>query len=341
MATHRPITHLPAGPPGRLLKHVPAAEARALLISVAVGAALLFVKFGAYFVTGSTAIFADALEGIVNVIGSGFALYALVLAHRPADPEHPYGHGKIEFFSAGLEGGMILLAAAVSAAKAVETLLRHQHVRQGELGTGLMLLGIATGANAAVGLYLISAGRRRRSLVLEADGWHLMSDVVTSVAAIGALIAVRYTGWPTIDPLTAIAVSIYIAWAGVGLVRRSAEGLMDTQDPVDTALIRRILDAHVGPAGHQPQVCSYHKLRHRHSGRYHWVDFHLMVPGTWDIDTGHRVASAIEWEIEQALEEGNATAHVEPCLNHPCATCPVDPPVAPPVPVGAAATADV
>ena len=336
-----PPTPSTPAPPRRLLGHVPAVESRAILISLGVGLALLLVKFAAYFVTGSTAIFADALEGIVNVIGSGFALYALVLAHRPADPEHPYGHGKIEFFSAGLEGGMILLAAAVSAAKAVETLLRHGHVRQAELGKGLLLLGIATAANAAVGLYLIANGRRRRSLVLEADGWHLMSDVVTSVAAIGALILVRYTGWTWADPVAAIGVSAYIAWAGIGLVRRSAEGLMDTQDVGDTALLRGILDAHVGRAGRQPQICSYHKLRHRHSGRFHWVDFHIVVPGHWDIETGHRVASAIEYEIELALEEGNATAHVEPCPTAECDRCPVDPPVAPPVPVGAAATADV
>ncbi len=328
-------------PRRRLLRHVPAVEGRAILVSVGVGATLLFVKFGAYFLTGSTAIFADALEGIVNVVGSCFALYALVLAHRPADPEHPYGHGKVEFFSAGLEGGMILLAAAVSTVKAVEVLVRHQRLPQGELVAGLALLGVATAANAAVGLYLIAAGRRRRSLVLEADGWHLMSDVVTSVAAIGALVLVRYTGWAWADPVTAIGVSGYIAWAGVGLVRRSAEGLMDTQDATDTTLLRGILDAHVGPAGRQPQVCSYHKLRHRHSGRYHWVDFHLVVPGTWDIETGHRVASAIEYEIELALHEGNATAHVEPCPAEQCPRCPTDPPVAPPVPAGRGATADV
>ena len=325
----------------RWLAHVPPAESRAILISVAVGGVLLFVKFGAYFVTNSTAIFADALEGIVNLTGSGFALYALVLAHRPADPEHPYGHGKIEFFSAGLEGGMILLAAVVSAAKAVEVLVRHGHLQQGELGLGLLLLGTATAANAAVGLYLIRSGRRRRSLVLEADGWHLMSDVVTSAAAIVALIVVRYTGWAKADPITAIAVSAYIAYEGVKLVRRSAEGLMDSQDPSDTALIRGLLDAHVGRGGTQPQVCSYHKLRHRHSGRFHWVDFHLVVPGTWDIETGHRVASALEFEIEQALHEGNATAHVEPCPAAECDRCPTDPPVAPPVPVGRGATTDV
>ena len=228
---------------------------------------------------------------------------------------------------------MILLAAAVSAAKAVDALLRHAPApRGGRVAVGLALMGIATAANAAVGLYLIRLGRRRRALVLEADGWHLISDVVTSGAAVAALIAVRYTGHGWIDPAIALGVSAWIAWTGVGLVRRSAAGLMDEQDASDQALIHGILDAHCGPAGRHPQVCSYHKLRHRHSGRYHWVDFHLVLPGTWDIETGHRVASAIEYEIEQALTEGNATAHIEPCPAADCGGCPTAPPVAPPVP---------
>ena len=324
---------------------MPPAEARAILVSLAVGVALLVLKFAAYFVTGSTAIFADALEGIVNVTASGFALYALSQAHRPADHEHPYGHGKIEFFSAGLEGGMILLAAALSAAKGVDTLVRmllHGHpAPPGHLAVGLGLMGVAAAANAAVGLNLIRQGRRRRSLVLEADGWHLVSDVVTSGVAVGTLIAVHFTGAAWVDPVAALAVSGYIAWTGVGLIRRSAAGLMDEQDAADTATIVGILGAHCGNGGKHPQICGYHKIRHRHSGRYHWVDFHLLVPGSWDIETGHRVASAIEWEIECALGEGNATAHVEPCPEADCGNCPTDPPVAPPVPPGRAATADV
>ena len=298
--------------------------------------ALLGIKFAAYFATGSTAIFADALEAIVNVTASGFALYALHQAHRPADADHPYGHGKIEFFSAGVEGAMILVAAVVSAVKAVDALLLHPAViSHNRLGVGLGLMGVATAANAAVGWHLIRQGRRQRALVLEADGWHLISDVVTSGSAVAALLAVRATGAAWVDPVVALAVSAYIAWTGVGLIRTSAAGLMDEQDAADNTLIRGILDAHCGPDAAHPRVCSYHKLRHRHSGRYHWVDFHLVVPGTWDIDTGHRVASAIEYEIERAVHEGNATAHVEPCTaatTDPAHRCPAGPPVAPPVP---------
>jgi cation diffusion facilitator family transporter len=305
----------------RLLKHVPPIEARAVLISFAVGVALLGVKFAAYFVTGSTAIFADAVEGFVNVSASAFAIYALVLAHRPADPEHPYGHGKVEFFSAAFEGGMILLAAAVSIGKAVMSVIRHQHVHSDQIGLGVVLILSAMGVNAAVGYNLVVTGRRSGSITLEADGWHLIADAVTSAAAAAAVGLVYFFGWAPADPLMAIAVSFYIAYTGVKLLRRSAAGLMDEQEPHDTQLIRGILDAHVGPAGTDPQICGYHKLRHRHSGRYHWVDFHILLPGKTDVAAAHRVASRIEYEIEQALVEGDATAHVEPCDDPACEVC--------------------
>jgi cation diffusion facilitator family transporter len=304
-----------------LLKHLPRVEARAAVLSLSVGVLLLGVKFCAYFLTGSTAIFADALEGIVNVTASGFAMYALVLAHRPPDPEHPYGHGKIEFFSAGLEGGMILLASVVAVSKAIDALIRAHKIQFHELLPGLSLLAFALLTNALVGLYLVKAGKKQSSLTLEADGWHLITDAVTSTAALTALVIVWATKWSPADPLIALVVSFYIAWTGIKLMRRSAAGLMDEQDATDDAMLRKILDAHIGPAGKEPCICSYHKLRHRHSGRYHWVDFHIMLPGSLDIDTGHQTASTIEYEIELALGEGNATAHIEPCKTEACENC--------------------
>jgi cation diffusion facilitator family transporter len=302
-------------------KHLPRIEARAAVLSLGTGVLLLGIKFAAYFLTGSTAIFADALEGIVNVTAAAFAMYALVLAHRPADPEHPYGHGKIEFFSAGLEGGMILLAAIVGVIKAIDTLIRHQTLAIDELSTGLLLMTTALISNALVGLYLIRIGRKQSSMTLEADGWHLLSDAITSAAALAALLLVWASGWAPADPLIAIAVSFYIALTGIRLMRRSAAGLMDEQDAADNAAICKILDAHMGPSGIEPHICSYHKLRHRHSGRYHWVDFHLELPGKIDIETGHHTASIIEGEIERALGEGDATAHIEPCKTSDCINC--------------------
>ena len=270
---------------------------------------------------GSAAIFADALESIVNVTAATFAAYALVVAHRPADDDHPYGHGKIEFVSAGFEGGMICVAAGIAMAKAVLTLMRGSSVHQHGLATGLALLAVALLTNATVGTSLVRIGRRRSSLTLEADGKHLITDAVTSAAALCALMLIRATGRSSIDPVAAILVSLYIGYTGLDLVRRSAAGLMDAQDTHDAATITRILDAHCKPMGTEPLICSYHKLRHRHAGRYHWVDFHLLVPGTWHVQRAHEVASAIEHEIEQALGEGDATAHIEPCSDKTCDHC--------------------
>ncbi len=303
------------------LAHIPRIEARAALAALTMAILLSGVKFAAYFITGSAAVFSDALESIVNVAAASFALYSLYWAHQPADRDHPYGHGKIEFLSAGFEGGMILLAAAVAATKAVENLLWSAQLRQEHLHFGILLLAVAFFANAALGLILLRTGRQTRSDTLEADGHHLISDAVTSIAAITGLAVVHLTGLVWADPVAALLVAGYIAWVGARLIHRSVGGLMDRQDKSDQILLRGILDAHIGPAGKEPQICSYHKLRHRHSGRYHWVDFHIMVPGGWNIQRGHDVASAIEYEIELALKEGNATAHIEPCATVNCPLC--------------------
>ncbi|MGH7180280.1 MAG: cation diffusion facilitator family transporter [Tepidisphaeraceae bacterium] len=292
-------------------------ERRAASISVAISVALLVVKFAAYMVTGSAAVFSDALESIVNVLASILALYSIIVAHAPADREHPYGHGKIEFLSAGFEGGMMLVAAVVIVARAIEALIRSKSIEQVNLG--LTLLVVAMAINGVVGMFLLNRGRAGGSITLEADGKHLLADAVTSAVVLMALVAVKVTGLHRIDAVAALLVAAYVAYAGLGLMRRSAAGLMDEQDLADDRLLRGILDAHV--AGEPPRICSYHKLRHRHSGRYHWVDFHVMVPPGWDVERGHRVASSIEYEIEQALGEGNATAHVEPCADSRCPTC--------------------
>jgi cation diffusion facilitator family transporter len=304
----------------RFLPQTPEPEAVAGMLSVVIGVLLMSIKFVAYFITGSAAIFSDALESIVNVLASSFALYALFYAHRPADIKHPYGHGKIEFVSAGFEGGMILVAALVTAIRAVEALIRKPPLEQLLLGVALMALAMIV--NGAMGLYLIRAGRKHNSITLQADGKHLFSDAITSAVALIAIAAVKVTGVRQLDPVAALLIAAYLAHMGWGLVRVSSAGLLDEQDIEDQRLLESILDGHIGPTGKEPRICSYHKLRHRHSGRYHWVDFHIMVPQQLNVEQGHAIASAIEYEIEQALGEGNATAHIEPCTNGTCATCP-------------------
>ena len=294
-------------------------ERRAALISLTVGMVLLVIKFIAYYLTGSSAIFSDALESIVNVLASVVALYAIFLAHLPADQDHPYGHGKIEFVAAGFEGGMIMLAAVAVAVQAIAQLFRNTAPEQ--INAGLVLIVVAMLVNALVGFYLVASGKRHGSITLEADGKHLLADAVTSAAALIALTLVKFAHWPMADPIAALIIAVYITLISIGLLRRSAAGLMDQQDMGDDHTIRTILDRHIAPAGREPHICSYHKLRHRHSGRYHWVDFHLVVPASLHIDQGHRIASNIEHEIELALGEGNATAHVEPCVDAKCPKC--------------------
>ena len=298
------------------LGRVPKSEAAAAMVSLVVGIALLTIKFIAYFLTGSAAIFSDALESIVNVAASAVAMYALVVAHSPADKDHPYGHGKIEFLSAHFEGGMIVLAAIAIAIKGIDGLFKPAPVQQ--LGAGIILIAAAMVINGGVGLALIRIGRRQRSMTLEADGYHLLSDAITSAAVLTALAVVKLMNWPLADPIAALLIAGYIGWMGIVLLRRSSAGLMDRQDANDERLLRQILDSHIGMSGKEPKICSYHKLRHRHSGRYHWVDFHIMLPPDFDVERGHAIASAIEYEIEQALGEGNATAHIEPCKETPC-----------------------
>ncbi|HEX4792188.1 MAG TPA: cation diffusion facilitator family transporter [Humisphaera sp.] len=302
-----------------LLRHVPTIESRAAIASLVAAVALTGLKFAAYFATNSSAIFSDAVESIVNVAASAFAIYSLYLAHQPADADHPYGHGKVEFISAAVEGGMVLAAALVAVVKTVDQFIHNVDLHIEKLSLGLVLLGIALAVNGLLGAILERIGRRQDSATLIADGRHLLSDAITSLAAALGILVVHFTGWKYADPLAAIAVAIYIAVMGVKLVRDAVAGLMDRQDVSDQILLRSILDAHVG--GREPRICSYHKLRHRHNGRYHWVDFHIMVPADWDVRRGHQVASTIEYEIEQALGVGNATAHVEPCPDPTCAAC--------------------
>jgi cation diffusion facilitator family transporter len=301
-----------------------AVEYRTALIALLIGIALLAMKFIAYFLTGSAAIFSDALESIANVAAGAFALYSVYLAARPADEEHPYGHGKIEFLSAGFEGGMVLAAAVVMSLKAIDALFFHPvHIERLELGA--IFMGIAMLVNGILGWELIHRGRLTNSLTLVADGKHLLTDAATSVVALLALGVVHWTGKPAADPIMALFIAIFVARVGVSLLVDSVHGLMDYQDVGDEAVLNKILDAHLWPNGKEPHICSYHKVRHRHSGRYHWVDFHIMLPADWNIRQGHDVASAIEYEIEQALGEGKATAHIEPCADAKCDHCAAHP----------------
>lgn len=309
-----------------LLAHIPKVERRAALLSLSVGIALLITKYVAYWITQSAAIFSDATESIANVLASSVALYSLAVAHRPADKQHPYGHGKVEFISAWFEASMIMMAAVFIVIKTIDA-ISHGQIASAETAIeGIVLMSAAMIINGIVGGYLIVTGKKQGSMTLIADGKHLLTDVWTSVAVLIALFLVKWTGYRMLDPITAFIVAAYIAWSSANMLRHAAAGLMDKQDEADEKLITGILDSHCSGEGRMPRICNYHKLRHRHSGRYHWVDFHIRLPGAVDVRQAHEIASAIEMEIESAIGEGNATAHVEPCEQSVCGgkmPCPI------------------
>lgn len=292
-------------------------ERRAALLAVVAGFVLMAVKFVAWRLTGSSAVYSDAVESIVNVVASGFALWAVAQSHRPADRTHPYGHGRFEFVSMSVEGALIGAAGASIVWESVHRMLSGDLSLE-RIDWGLALVGATAAANGGLGWWLLSLGRRTGSAALEGDGRHLLSDSLTSVAAIGALVAVRATGIGWIDPLVAIVMAGVLVVLGVRMVRRSLGELVDEQDAADFDTVSRILDAHVAgtPGARAPLIRGWHKLRTRHVGRHHWVDFHVQVDGGMDVRTAHELASAIEYEIENVLASGkgggNATAHVEP-----------------------------
>jgi cation diffusion facilitator family transporter len=294
-------------------------ERRAARIAVAVAIALMATKIAAYRITGSTAVFGDAMESLVNVAASLLAVWSVWMAHRPADRTHPYGHGKAEFVSAAIEGGLVVAAAGAVALKSVSD-FGSGETTLARIDLGVLLLVATVAVNAIVGGWLLHLGRSGGSAALEADGVHLLSDAWTSGAAIASLLLVKSTGWQWIDPVVALAMAAWLVWCGWRVVRRSLGNLMDEQDQGDLARVHALLEAHARDGGATPRICSFHKVRSRHSGREHWVDFHVQLPAATDLRTAHELATRIEDEIEGALG-GTATAHVEPCRDRACARC--------------------
>jgi cation diffusion facilitator family transporter len=285
------------------------------VVSLVVGSALLVAKYAAYRLTGSTAILSDALESIVNVVAALFALGGLAFAGRPADRNHPYGHGKIEFFSAAFEGGLIAFAAVMIMYQAVSGLVYGTEVRQ--LDLGVAITAAAGVVNLALGVFLLRTGRRHESLTLVADGQHVLSDFWTSVGVVGGLLLVRVTGAVWLDPLVAGVVGMNLAWTGFRLVRHAAGGLLDEED---TELLHKLSSAL--NASLVPGIIRVHNLRAIRSGRFTHVDAHLVVPEFWSVDRAHDAADAFERRVIAASNlAGEIAFHTDPCRRAHCAQC--------------------
>lgn len=288
---------------------------RAGSTSLVVAVGLLGVKYWAYLLTGSSAVLSDALESIVNVVAAVFALGGLLFAGRPADRNHPYGHGKIEFFTAGFEGGLISFAAVMILWEAVKGLLHGVQVRN--LDVGMLLVLGAAGVNALLGVYLVRTGRRTGSLTLVADGQHVLSDVWTSAGIVVGLLLVRLTGLTWLDPLVAALVALNLMWTGVRLVRHAAGGLLDEEDTELLERLRASFERRLGGG-----LIGVHHLRAIRAGRFHHVEAHIVVPEFWPVDRAHDLTEGAADAILAELKiEGRISAHADPCRQAVCPAC--------------------
>lgn len=277
-----------------------------LRFSVAAAIVTISLKTGAWAVTGSVGLLSDAAESVVNLVAAIVALGVVHWASRPPDEDHAFGHDKADYFSAGFEGGLILLAAGTIAVAAVDRLLSPQPVEA--IAVGLAVTAVATALNLLMARRLITVGRRHDSVVLEADGQHLMTDVWTSVGVALGVAAVVITGWNWLDPVIALVVALNILRTGARLVRRSADGLMDhALEPDELSRIEDVL------ADFASDEVQFHALRTRRAGRRAFVSLHLLVPGSWSVQRGHDLAELVEAALDGALEGlTNIFTHLEP-----------------------------
>lgn len=288
-----------------------------LLLSLILGVLILGIKFLAYYITGSMALKSDALEGIVNVLAAAFAFFSVVYAEKPADEDHPYGHGKIELFSATFEGGLILLAAVLIAYESVETLIRGAEVQ--DLGLGLVLNFIAGAANGMLGFFLVRSGRKHRSRSIEADGQHLLSDFVTTLGVMAGLAVVFVTGKAWMDPAVALLFSAWLFYTGAGILKESLAGLMDSEDP-------ELLDKLVGAMNQHrvPEIISIHEMRTLRSGKYSHIDLHAAVPEHFPVKQVHEIVELFEKQVLSVTGiNGEFHTHIDPCNRHFCRECSV------------------
>lgn len=287
---------------------------RAALLSLLVGIGMFVAKMGAYLITGSAAIFSDALESVVHVAATLMAFYSIILSSQPADDSHLYGHGNIEFFSAGVEGLLIVIAALAIIYTSVMDMI-HGSVLS-SLDIGAVVVALAGGINLVLGLYLVRQGRKTNSLTLVADGKHVLTDSYTSIGVLVGVVIVMITGIKIFDPLFAIAVALNILFTGYHLVRESIGGLMQETDEV---LLGKITDALV--KFRKSYWIDIHELRFWKSGDKVFADFHLILPYYFNIKNSHIEEQEIADFLEKELPNTQIKIHFDYCIPDLCKWC--------------------
>ena len=291
------------------------ATIRSARLALILSFVVLSIKFAAYLNTHSEAIFSDALESIVNIITAVLALRVMKVVLEPADEDHPYGHGKLEYFSSAFEGGMIALASVMICYEAVRALWHGHELKK--LEDGFLLMFIAAAINLALGLHLRAVGKKHNSATLMASSAHVLSDVWTSVGVCVGLGLVRWTGLVWIDPVMALIVALWLGYSGWGIVRSAIGGLLDEIDTVSLSKLCHSLNQF-----RTPGLIDIHNLRIIRSGRFHHVDAHLVVPDFWDAVTVHTKSHNFEQAVVAQYDfEGEFAFHVDPCFREYCSIC--------------------
>ena len=287
---------------------------KAAYISLFVGIGMLIVKVGAYLITGSVAIFSDAAESVVHIAATSMALYSIILSAKPADDSHPYGHGNVEYFSAGVEGFLIVLAAGVIIYEAVSDLIAGPELSS--LSIGVLFIGAAGLVNLALGLYLVRMGKKTDSLTLKADGKHVLTDAITSIGVIIGIVLVILTDYTFFDPIIATIIALNIVFTGFKLIRESIGGLMMEADP---AMLQKLSDLLVSIK--KEYWIDLHELRYWKSGDRTFIDFHLILPYYFTIEQSHKEEKRIDEELEKEFTDSQIKIHFDYCNYDLCKYC--------------------
>lgn len=287
------------------------------LLSLAVGFSMFIAKIGAYLLTGSAAIFSDAAESVVHIMATGMALYSIVLSNKPPDESHPYGHNKVEYFSAGVEGFLIFTAAIVILYSAIADIIRGPKLEK--LDTGAIIIFLAALINLFLGFYLVKIGKRTNSITLIADGKHVLTDSYTSAGVIVGVVLVIFTGYELLDPIFAIVVALNIIYTGYKLIRESVGGLMNEANQNVLNKIARVLTKNK-----RDYWIDIHELRYWQSGDRIFLDFHLLLPFYFNIQQTHKEENEIEAVIQNEFEDSQLKIHFDYCIPELCRFCGYD-----------------